>query len=534
MTIPAFLPDDRVQLAPGAFDGALAELRALLGDDRVLIEGEEFSEYRDPFQPADWDVFQTSAVVFPDTVTQVQEIVRIATTHAVPLWTQGQGRNNGYGGAAPRVSGGITLNLRRMNRVLEINDELCYAVVEPGVSFQDLYDELEKRGSRLMVSVPDLGWGSLIGNSLDNGMTYLPYGRDFQALCGLEVVTAEGELLRTNLGAMDDNESWHLYRRGFGPSLDQLFTQSNLGIVVKAGIWLMPKPEVIGFVHVDAFKDEGIGPLVDTLRELRLDGTVDGVPCIMNTLLLAATVGPRSMWYDGDPSVPIPDEGIDAIAEKMGIGRWHVRIALYGDRPIVDYRIAKITREFEKIPDVRVVSYVTDPDEAKELPNPSDRVYAAVPNLDWKDMGAWYGGERGGHMAFAPVVPLTGEKVAWLQDWLRKGFAEEGLDFTSDIIVSNDRSAAAVAGLNFAFDDPEDSVRAYRVVRKLVAEAAKLGYGEYRAHLHLMDLVQDQYAFNDHAYRRFVEKIKDAVDPHGILSPGKQGIWPRAYREQAR
>lgn len=528
---PEFLPAVTAPTTDEQLSAALAKLSEAIGADRVLSTPDEIAEFRDPFQPAEWDAFLPAAVVQPGTTEHVQDIVRIAALHGVHLWAQGQGRNNGYGGAAPRVSRSITVNFRRMNEVITIDEQLGYALVEPGVSFQQLYDEIEARGARLMVSVPDLGWGSLAGNSLEHGLTYLPYGKDFQAVCGMEVVTADGSVLRTNMGAMEGNESWNLYRRSLGPSLDQLFMQSNFGIVTKIGIWLMPTPEAITHMDVDVFRDEQLAPLVDILRRLRLDGTIEGVPCILNTLLIASTIAPRSTWYDGDPTVPIPDEAIDEIAARLDVGRWRLRLALYGDLPVLAHRQAKIEKAFAEIPGARVRSRTTPGDDVAGLPNPSDRVLAGVPNLDWKDMGGWYGGEHGGHMSFAPVAPLVGEKIAALQTWMRERFAAHGLDFTVDIIVVNDRSAASAAGINFDYEDLEAAQVAYETMQHLVREGGTRGYGEYRAHLHFMDLAQEQYGFGDHAYRRFVEKIKDAVDPQGIFSPGKQGIWPRALRE---
>lgn len=55
---------------------------------------------------------------------------------------------------------------------------------------------------------------------------------------------------------------------------------------------------------------------------------------------------------------------------------------------------------------------------------------------------------------------------------------------------------------------------------------ASLPYGEYRTHVSMMDPVADQFGCNDQALLRVIEKIKDVLDPNGILSPGKSGIWP--------
>ena len=303
---------------------ALDAFRTVVGTDHVLV-GEDAAEFRDPFWYRDWTQYNASAVVQPATLEEVQAIVRLADEQGVPLWTTSQGRNNGYGGSSPRVQGSVVMNLRRMKRILDIDEKLGYAVVEPGVNWTDLYQAITEQGYRLMLTIPDLGWGSVLGNALDHGITYMPYGADFQAPCGLEVVLANGELLRTGMGAMENNKSWHLYRRGLGPTLDPLFMQSNFGVVVKMGVWLMPWPETFAPIWLNAPKETDLIPIIDTVRELRLDRTLEGVPRLYNTLVFASLMEQRRRWYDGDG--PTPDHIIDEVARDLGFGRWVMSMA---------------------------------------------------------------------------------------------------------------------------------------------------------------------------------------------------------------
>jgi 4-cresol dehydrogenase (hydroxylating) len=147
-------------------------------------------------------------------------------------------------------------------------------------------------------------------------------------------------------------------------------------------------------------------------------------------------------------------------------------------------------------------------------------------------MTGWYGGEEGGHIGFSPVAKLTGKDAIACRDLIRGLVENEArLDYAAVLIPTNARSFIHVTMVIFDTKNEAETKRAYDTAKLLVREAAKHGYGEYRAHLDFMDLAAEQYSYNDHAYMRFVETIKDAVDPNGILAPGKQGIWPRAMRE---
>ena len=72
-----------------------------------------------------------------------------------------------------------------------------------------------------------------------------------------------------------------------------------------------------------------------------------------------------------------------------------------------------------------------------------------------------------------------------------------------------------------------------KLYTSLVQKLADNGYGEYRTHLAYMEQVAQTFDFNDHALLQLQQTIKDAIDPNGIIAPGKSGIWPGSYREES-
>lgn len=154
---------DPIVLPPGIdsarFQEFITRTRAIVGGEDVLvIESEDQlvdGTYKEPNNTHDMHhlvertYFVCSATVYPHDVPQVQDMMRLCNEFDIPVWPISIGRNTGYGGAAPRVPGSICLVLgKHMNHVLEVNAEDAYALVEPGVTFFDLHDYMEKRNLR--------------------------------------------------------------------------------------------------------------------------------------------------------------------------------------------------------------------------------------------------------------------------------------------------------------------------------------------------------------------------------------------------
>ncbi|MGH3248989.1 MAG: FAD-binding oxidoreductase [Trebonia sp.] len=525
-------PADDAVLPPGLsaaeFGTALWAFASALGDEAVL-RAEQSAEFRDPYSFPGWDEHWPSAVVQPGSVEDVQAVAAIARQYRVPLWTTSMGKNNAYGGPAPRVRGSVVVSMRRLNRVLEVNEELAYAVVEPGVSFFDLCAELGRRGSGLWASIPDLGWGSVVGNTLDHGVGYLPGGNHAESMCGLEVVLASGEVIRTGMGAMAGNHAWHAHRKGFGPAVDSLFLQSNFGIVTKMGKWLTPRPEVYAPVEIRAANESDLESLIDTMRPLLLDGTVTNVPLLGTLTGAASMMKPRAQWHPGPG--PLPEEFYETARAELGLGHWNLRLALYGPEAVVDAQLARVKNAFANgVPGAEIAARKIPGEDVNEqtVTTHPERVQAGIPGLLLLDSLQWWGG-IGGHLDFSPVAPLVGAHARRLVTMLRPEIERAGLDFWPGTIMTP-RSFYMVSPLLYDTTNEAQVKAAYDVYRRLVRLTGEAGYGLYRGHIDFMDDIAAQYNWGDHAMLRLYGTLKDALDPDGILSPGKQGIWPKAPR----
>lgn len=513
------------RVSPIQFDKALDAYAGVVGKQWVMASDADRDAYSDIYAPGSEEEWPASAAVAPSSAEEVQAIVRIANEFKTPLWPIARGKNLGYGANAPRMSGTIVLDLGRMNKILELDDKLGYCVIEPGVGFFDLYDHIQREKADVWMSVPGNAWGSVIGNALDHGIGYTPYGQHARNLCGMEVVMPNGDLMRTGMGAMKDNPAAHLFPFSFGPSWDQMFTQSNLGIVTKAGMWLMPAPESTLSLSVDIPKEEDIAWVIDTLAPLKISGLIDQSIFVPSWLGKIVLKGQRKDFWDKPGA--IPEARVQELLKEHKLGYWRASVRLYGHESVNRAKAEIIKAAFKK--------HIDTPME-EEWWHPGDPIISVdptmgVPSAIALQMGDWVGG-RGAHMGFSPVLPANSKHAMSQLKRSRKIIADHDVDFYASFTIGG-RFANNINMLMYDRDKPDEVANMRKLFAALVKDAAANGYGEYRTHLGWMDAVADTFSFNDHAQRRFNEVIKDALDPNGIIAPGKQGVWPAAYRDQA-
>jgi len=526
-----------------AFSAAVRELEGIVGQQWVFTSEEDLYLYRDAYSPfwGEPEERLASAAVSPESVEQVQAILRIANAHKIPIYPISTGRNLGYGGAAPVYSGSVVLDLKRMNRILEIDEQAASCLVEPGVSYFDLYRHIRANKLKLWIDCPDPGWGSLVGNALDhgNGYTMNPFRDHFGAHCGMEVVLANGDLVRTGMGALPGAKTWQQSRYGFGPDVDGIFSQGNSGVVTKMGFWLMAEPEayLAGTVMVSRHAD--LVPLMKAFSVLNNTNAMMATTRIGSPLQLGRVFGvppePEHAALLDKPGVT-PDE-LEAYGRKNDLPYWTIDLKFYGGTEVVEAQWTYAMRVFKSaIPDVQFTKgdRLTFPLTDAQAEAVQDKASLGIPSL-----GAFFVGARSpnkpvgshGHFWLSPILPLSAEAVLEAQKVFAGAFREWGVAplYRALPQLYSPRAFYLLFGFEVS-EDPAVNHKTRETVRRMIKLAAEHGWGEYRTAPAFMDDVMNVYSYNNHALRGLHERIKDALDPNGILAAGRCGIWPKHLR----
>lgn len=192
-------------------------------------------------------------VVLPRDTVSVKQVLEVANRARIPVTPMSGGVN--VGGTAVPSQGGIVLDLKWMNKIIEINEDSAYAVIEAGVTYDELTGKLIQKGFRCQIPTSP-GGSTPVGNNLMRPSSSL-FNRQFDSFVGLEVVLPDGTIVRTGSSAFPFCGSYLRY--GPFPDLTGLFccAHGTLGVVTKAAIRIYPINESIkvSIVAFDRFSD---------------------------------------------------------------------------------------------------------------------------------------------------------------------------------------------------------------------------------------------------------------------------------------
>lgn len=534
------------------------DLFSFLKDDQVVGSQPELETLSQSTLP---DQKIPALILFPESSGEVAKIVKICNQHQIPIWYISTGKNWGYGCRAASYNGGVTMIFERMKKIFEVNVELGYAVIEPGVTYADLNNYLEAHNIPLWTDAAGTTeTASVLGNALDKGRGLTPYADHFGMLCGMDVILANGERLSTS--PVGNYQCQHTYKWGLGPYVEGLFGQSNLGIVVQAGIWLMPRPEnFVFFAFEYTARAELFSEFVDAFRALFFENGLISRPHLANDFAMLCIVDKYPKQMLGHGETRLCAEALKSWKKKHGIADWTFGGGLYGSHKQIQAQkqlVKKHLSRFGKLrylPDTQpnsllgkvieklIVLGARFEGKSQEFISqifPARDLFKGKPTDDFakqvyfksdrpRPQEAFVPANDGcGFIWTGPLVPFTSEHVEQVLKLAKEVFAEHGFDFFVELIVEGPRSLIILFGVFFDPKSSEERQLAknwYATIHKKMNEA---GYIAYRETTTSTATALD----GNPKLKEFLAKLKTSLDPNNTLAPERYGISPEKSKSK--
>ncbi|HJX12024.1 MAG TPA: FAD-binding oxidoreductase [Dehalococcoidales bacterium] len=435
------------------------------------------------------------AVALPKTVGEIQAIVKLANREKVPVIPYLAGGN--IGGLTIPLRGGITLDLKRMDRILEVNDTDMYAVIEPGVTFGHMKACLEKHHPHFVYtyafSPPSTG---VMTNALLQGLDSLSYryGAASSWVTGLEVVLPTGELVK--IGSCAVSDGWQSLAPL--PELAGLFLgwQGTTGIITKMAVSLWPKPKhsvQMTFLFMDF---EGADKALKALARTR-------VPDDIISLSFAWAGQEAFVAQSHEKISPYP-----ALPRKPDDPEIIVSVEITGNtREELDAKVGVIEEVArQELKGVRMVGPQSAPSTSAFFPMQMLGVLSSGGGLTW--------------------VGSYGPMSHWLEA-IKEGCAlqdKHGFTRTSYSRVMNEGHFVGLRWL-LPYDkgDPVLVEKIKALCRDQMEMIIRHGFIPYKTPV---SAIRQLEARADPEWTKLHRRVKEMLDPNNILNPGRWGAPP--------
>lgn len=495
-----------------------SRLIEIFGSEKVFSDPQTISFYASSMTGSRCE---PSVVVFPESEEDVISLVKIAAELQLKLFPISRGKNMGYGDAHGTAHGQVIVDLRRMKSILNVDDQLCFATIQPGVSQGQFYSYIKERNLQVQLDVTGAGLdASVVGNLLERGFGHTDYGDRFGQLISLRVVMADGKVLHTGFGAYKDADALHSYRYGVGPVLDGLFTQSNFGIITEVTIGLMPKPETTYTFAGSIRSVDQLSSLVNVIREAKLKGILSSAVHIANR---SRTVGKTDnkligSWnvsgcISGPKSLVRKKAGLLRSVFKKHIKGGYLLIFLTPLRmkwmKFVNDNIFKIS-VFRPLFEVfQQQNGIPTDDPLKTLLDDESAESASVSIAKYPYCFGWINA----------VISANGESVNRAVCLLDDLFQKWNYELRITMTAVNPRTLILIS--NITYERSEEAIKKAEDFMKVChAELNKAGFLPYRSGSGTFSSLPQP----DTATADVLKKIKNALDPGGMFAPGKYGI----------
>lgn len=474
----------------------------------------------------------------------IPAILEQANRHRLKLWPISGGRNFGYGTALPTEHHNVIVDLSALKGIEYFPESQTFAL-EPGVTQQDLADYLDRHGLDYLVPTTGLGPnGSVVGNALDGGYGLTPMADHFDALTRIEGYWGKGTPFEHTYQAIGCEDMARRWPAGIGPGVQGLLRQGNFGIVTRATVRLVRRPEATRVMILE-WPDEVLfferqSALSRLTEELPLLG---GIICMNGARILSTQAdAPLTSALRGEARTA----HFAQLCKERQVAAWTGVGTLYGPTATLKGAVRDIRR---RLPGVRVWAFT--PAQIRLL----DRLAGVLP-ASWfpakrRHLGALVntlGTVEGrpivaflriayaldasrpamdatrhpardgqGILWYAPLVPLTEAGVRRYAETTSRILAKHGFDPLLAVTTRSSRVHSGTIPLNFRKTEI-DIARAKACYRELVETGIAQDMPPYRIGIDSIDAV---YAGPESPAASVWRDLKNALDPNDVVAPGR-------------